>query len=102
MREVPYEITPEAVALFGPNGQEGLPRVVKFGQDDLRIATQHTAGELTSVHVWVVEPGHETMACSPVGFRYPISVDGKQLTLPLPEEELIRILGAPASRRKDY
>jgi hypothetical protein len=102
MQEVPYELAPEVVAFFGPDWQEGLPRVVKFGHADLRVATQHTGGQLTSVSVWVVEPGHETLASSPRGTGYSISVDGKSLTLPLPEKELIRILGAPQHRRKDY
>jgi hypothetical protein len=102
MREVPYEITPEAAALFGPNWPDDLPRVVKFGQGDLRVATQHTGGQLTGVWVCVVEPGHETVARSPGGTQYPISVNGRRLTLPLPEAELVRLLGVPESRRKDY
>jgi hypothetical protein len=102
-KEVPYPpMPPEAAALIGPNGDAGLPRVVKYGHDDLRVATQFTDGVLTSVSVWVVEPGHETMAASPGATRYAISVDGRRVTLPLPAAEMVQALGEPEGRRKDY
>src|SRR5207247_1373573 len=102
-KEVAYPPPPaEIVALVGPDWDHGLPKVVKFGHDDLRVATQHTAGELTGVWVWVVEQGHETMASSLGSARYSISIDGRRVTLPLPEAEMVQVLGAPEGRRKDY
>jgi hypothetical protein len=100
--EVPYQIAPELAALPRPHLHPKDLGIVKFGQGDLRIATQHTAGQLTSVDIWVVEPGHETVAWSPGGTRYSISVDGRRITLPLSESELVGVLGVPAARRKDY
>jgi hypothetical protein len=95
-------IVPEALAIVGPDWQRGLPRVIRFGHGDLRIVTQHTDGALTSVWVGVVEPGHETMAWSAGATRYSMSVHGKRLTLPVSEVELVRTLGVPQHRRKDY
>jgi hypothetical protein len=101
--EVPYPPLPaEAARLLGPQWDHGLPRVVKFGHGDLRVATQHTDGELTGVWVWVVEPGYETLACSAGATQYAISIAGRRVTLPLPEAEMIRVLGMPEGRRKDY
>ena len=88
--------------MIGPGGDAALPRVVKFGHDDLRVATQFTDGVLTGVSVWVVEPGHETMASSAGVTRYAISVDGRRVTLPLSAAEMVRALGEPAGHRKDY
>jgi hypothetical protein len=102
-KEVPYPPMPaEAAALLGPDRDQGLPQVVKFGYGDLRVATQHNGGELTSVWVWLVEPGHETMAWSAGASRYSISINGKRIPLPLPEAEMVRVLGVPEGRRKDY
>jgi hypothetical protein len=86
----------------GPNGDRTLPSVVRFGLGDLRVATQLTGGQLTGVWVWVVEPGHETAAWSPGATRYSLSVNGQRIMLPITEAELIRTLGAPEGRRKDY
>lgn len=103
MQEVPYPpMPPEAAALVGPNGDPNIPKVIRFGLGDFRVATQHTAGKLTGVWVWVVEPGHETPAWRPHGTRYSISVRGQWITLPLTEAELVRTLGLPQGRRKDY
>jgi len=76
--------------------------VVRFGFGDLRVATQHTAGQLTGVWVWVVELGHETVAWSQGTSRYALSVHGQRITLPLTNAELVRTLGIPQGRRKDY
>jgi len=92
----------EVAALGPPDAGSGLPRFVKFRHGDLRIATQHTNGVLTGVWVWVVEPGHETMAMSEGATRYSLSVTGKRMKLPLSDAEMIQALGQPEGRRKDY
>ena len=102
LEEVPFVIVPEALPIVGPDWQRGLPRVIRFGHGDLRIVTQHTDGALTCVWVGVVEPGQEMMAWSPRATPYSISVNSQRLTLPVSEAELVRALGVPPHRRKDY
>jgi hypothetical protein len=103
LQEVPYPpMPPEAAALLGPNGDPKGLGVVRFGLGDLRLATQHTDGQLTGVWVWVVDPGHETVAWSPKETQYLLSVHGQPITLPLTDAELVKTLGDPRSRRKDY
>jgi hypothetical protein len=101
-KEVPYPPVPANVKALCPGYEPVLPKVVKFGYGDLRIATQHTNGELTSVDVCVVEPGYETIAWNPGATLYSLSLDGRRITLPLSEAEMIRVMGLPADRRKDY
>jgi hypothetical protein len=112
--EVPFQPpTPEALALIGPDWEKGLPRVVKYGRGDVRVATQHTDGVLTGVWVVVVTtreeriaqglpPEHELMASRVGATRYPVSVGGRRITLPISEAELVRAMGQPDGRRKDY
>jgi hypothetical protein len=102
-QEIPYPPLPaEAARLLGPDPSQGLPQVVKFGHGDLRVATQHIKGELTSVWIWLVEPGHETLACNPGAASYALGIAGRRITLPLAESEMIRVLGKPEGRRRDY
>jgi hypothetical protein len=101
-REVPYPPMPAKVALVRPNWDPKVLGIIRFGLGDLRVATQHTCGKLTGVWVWVVEPGHETLAWSPEATRYLIGVNGQRITLPLTHAELVRTLGVPDGRGKDY
>jgi hypothetical protein len=112
--EVPFlPLAPEWVAAVGPDVDRGLPKVVKYGHGELRVATQHTQGVLTGVWVLVVAPdaeriaqglppGHEHMATRVGATRYAISVGGRRITLPISKAELIQALGPPVGQRKDY
>jgi hypothetical protein len=112
--EVPFlPVAPEWAAVVGPDVGRGLPKVVKYGQGELRVATQHTGGVLTGVWVLVVTPleeriaqrlppGQEHMATRVGATRYAISVGGRRITLPISQAELIQALGPPDSRRKDH
>jgi len=112
--EVPFlPLAPEWVVAVGPDVDRGLPTVAKYGYGDLRVATQHTDGVLTSVWVVVVAPdeeriaqglppGHEHMATSVGAARFAISVGGRRITLPISQAQMIQALGPPASQRKDY
>jgi hypothetical protein len=98
---VPFApIAPEATALIGEHGDD-LPPVVKYGWGDLRVCPQFTDGLLTTVSVWVVGPG-EMWEHRPGAARYPISVGGRRVSLPISEAELTQALGRPADLRDDY
>jgi len=92
----------EALELLGPDPIPGLPQVVKYRWDELRVALQHTEGVLMCVWVFVVEPGGEHAAFHRGTTPYPISVHGQRITLPVSEAELIDVLGSPENRRRDY
>lgn len=112
--EVPFlPVAPEWAAVVGPNADRGLPKVVKYGRGELRVATGHKDGVL--IGVWVVimapdeeriaqglPPGHEFMATRVGAARYPISVGGRRITLPMSKAEMIQALGPPDGERKDY
>jgi hypothetical protein len=112
--EVPFPPPPpEWAAVAGPDPPPGLPKVVKYGHGDLRVATVHSEGVLTSVSVFVVNtkeeriahglpPEHEHMATRIGATRYPISVGGRRITLPLSQAEMIEALGPPDNERRDY
>jgi hypothetical protein len=112
--EVPFlPVVPEWAAVAGPDPPPGLPKVVKYGHGDLRVATVHSEGVLTSVSVFVVNtreeriaqglpPEHEHMATRIGAMRYPISVGGRRITLPLSQAEMIEALGPPDNERRDY
>jgi hypothetical protein len=112
--EVPFlPVVAEWAAVAGPDPPPGLPKVVKYGHGDLRVATVHSEGVLTSVSVFVVNtreerhaqglpPEHEHMATRVGAMRYPISVGGRQITLPLSQAMMIEALGPPDNERRDY
>jgi hypothetical protein len=90
-----------------------LPPAVKYGWGDLRVCPQHAEGTLMAVSVFVVlpdeervaaglPPGHELMATRIGAERYPISVGGRRISLPMSHAELVPALGPPGGQRKDY
>jgi hypothetical protein len=100
---VPYPpIPPEAAALIRDAGGEERPPVLKYGWGDLRVCPQFTDGALVSVSVWVSDPAHEAMATRAQAARYPISVGGRQIRLPLSQAELFQALGPPEGQRVHY
>jgi hypothetical protein len=112
--EVPFlPVAPEWAAAVGPDADRGLPKVVKYGRGELRVATGHTEGELIGVWVLVMAPdeeriahglppGHEHMATRVGATRYALSVGGRRITLPMSQAEMIQALGPPDNQRKDY
>jgi hypothetical protein len=110
----PVPMSPDWVAAIGRTQPDpGLPRVVEYGQGDLRVATRHTNGVLTGVWVVVVDPRgerppkgvpseREHMATRVGTKRFPVSVGGRRIALPISETDLVQALGPPEGRRSDY